>query len=102
MWALVAFSSSLPKRGQRTLAQGLCITPDKHFQKVGALGKGKVSLPFYLPQGKRAETRFLWSIWLCCTIQDIHIPPTPVVLKDPPDPGTRHSRTWGRVTGSGF
>lgn len=35
-------------------------------------------------------------------IQDIHIPPTPVVLKDPPDPGTRHSRAWGRVPGSGF
>lgn len=49
LWSLVIFFSSLPKLGQQTLAWGLCITPDKHFQKVGALGKARASLPFYLP-----------------------------------------------------
>lgn len=49
LWALVIFFSSLPKLGQQTLAWGLCINPDKHFQKVGALGKSRASLLFYLP-----------------------------------------------------
>ena len=84
LWALVAFSSSLCKQRLQALAWGLCITPDNHFWKVGVLGKAKASLPFYLPQGKRTETRFLHSIGLCHTYSryTYTILPMPVVLSE--------------------
>lgn len=77
LWALVAFFPSLPKQGQQTLAWGLCITPAKHFQKAGALGTAKASLPVYLLQGKRTGTRFLQSIELCHAYSRYKHPPNP-------------------------